>query len=68
MHLLGESVRPEDIGVLTGRFAASKQKLSDRYHPERSMNIRKLLQYIMLNYDVFIGDPYDRKILHSDRR
>jgi len=62
-----EFLRPENIGVLTGQFAASKQKLSNRYYPERPMNIRELLQYILLNCDAFIGDFYDHKILHPDR-
>jgi len=63
-----EFLRSEDIGVLIGQFAASKQKLSNRYYSERSMNIRELLQYILLNCDAFIRDSYNHMILHSDKK
>jgi len=54
---------------LTAQFTASEHEneLSDRYYPERPMNIRELLQYIMLNCDAFIGNLYDREILHPGR-
>lgn len=67
MHLSRISTTGGYWHTLTGQFAASKQELSNRYYPERSMNIRELLQYILLNCDGFIGDSYDHKILHPDR-